>query len=190
MAWLLLGACLTALPLSGAALVAAAVYAGYYGITEAAALPGLAPPGRAWQVPQRLIAGMPARRRALIWGVLLGPGLATRNPYAGFWLLPLAVAAMLRPAAGLALGAAIGLAHGTARALALLADLGAARGRPGPGQPAAGGRAARGRPGAGRPAADGHVDLLLKTVYWRRLDGCLLLIVAIAAAAAAVRHFT
>ncbi len=174
MAWLLLGACLTALPLSGAALVAAAVYAGYYGITEAAALPGLAPPGRAWQVPQRLIAGMPARRRALIWGVLLGPGLATRNPYAGFWLLPLAVAAMLRPAVGLALGAAIGLAHGTARALALLADLGAARGRP----------------GAGRPAADGHVDLLLKTVYWRRLDGCLLLIVAIAAAAAAVRHFT
>jgi hypothetical protein len=164
--WLLLGLCLTALPLADAALVAVAGYGGYYGVVELTGRRGLPAPGRSWQVPQTFVIAVPPWRRVLLWGAILGPGLATRNPYAGFGLLPLAVAAMSDPAAGLALGAAIGLTHGTARALALLRDV--------------------------RDPGDaiGHLELLLKTVYWRRLDGCVLLIVAAAALVASVQHVT
>jgi hypothetical protein len=169
--WLLLGLCLTVAPLGGAALIAAAAYACCYGVPEAIGSPGLKVPGRQWQVPQTLLIGVPARRRILLWGALLGPGLATRNPYAGFWLLPIAVAAMNGPVAGLALGALIGAAHGTARALALLRDVRVE-------WPVL----------AGDPA--GQLELLLKSAYWRRLDGYVLLAAAVAAAVAAARHFT
>ena len=98
-------------------------YGGYYGATEVSGRRGLPPPGRAWQVPQTMLIDAPVRRRVLVWGALLGPGFATRNPYAGFGLLPLAVASMPGTGAGLAAGAAVGLAHGTARAVALLRDV-------------------------------------------------------------------
>jgi hypothetical protein len=113
--------------------------------------------------------GASPRRRLLVWGAILGPGFLTRNPYAGFGLLPFTVAAM-RLAGGwacLALAAVIGLAHGSARAIALLRDV------------------SHGAPGS----AAGQLDLLLKTVYWRRFDGVVLLAVAAAAAAVAARYF-
>lgn len=121
------------------------------------------------------------RRRVLVWGAVLGPGFATRNPYAGFALLPLAVAA-LRPAgawATLTLAAGIGLAHGGARALALLRDVGQAR-REGTGRLAVAGSSV---------SAAGQLDLLLKTVYWRRLDGGVLLVFAAVSGLAAVLYF-
>jgi hypothetical protein len=175
-AWALIGLALAALPLTGAALVAAAAYGVYYGITELSGRRGLPPPGRRWQVPQTMMINASLRRRVLVWGAILGPGFLTRNPYAGFGLLPLALAAMRGAGAGLVLGAAIGAAHGTARALALLRDVRELRG---PGEPAAAGSA----PGT-------HLDLLLKIAYWRRLDGAALLAVAATAAIAAARYLS
>jgi hypothetical protein len=168
---MLLGLCLASLPLAGAALVIMAAYGCYYGVTELTGWPGLPPPGRSWQVPQTMVIGATPRRRVAVWGAILGPGFATRNPYAGFGLLPLAVASMDGARAGLALGAAIGLAHGSARAMALLRDV-------------------RQLPGQQAGDALGHLDLVLKTIYWRRLDGTILLVTAAAAAVAAGYHFT
>lgn len=168
--WLLLGLCAAELPLSratlgGAALTVVAGYGGYYGSTEAAGRAGMRPPGRQWQVPQTMLIGVSPRRRVLVWGAILGPGFLTRNPYAGFGMLPLAVlaASSLGIPAGLAVGAGIGLAHGTARALVLLRDARTARDTP------------------SRGAVDDQMELLVKTVFWRTLDGYLLLVVAGAA---------
>lgn len=169
--WVLLGAGLMALPVAGAALVAVVIYGGYYGLTEITGSRGLAVPGRGWQVPQSMMIGAARARRLLVWGAILGPGFATRNPYAGFGLLPLAVAAMRLSGtgAGLAVAAAVGLAHATARAVALLRDVSA---------------------GVAVPAtAAGQLDVLFKAVYWRRLDGAILLAAAVTAAALAVRYF-
>jgi hypothetical protein len=174
--WAVLGVGLLALtaavPLAGVALVLAAIYGCCYGVAEVAGLGRLAVPGRRWQVPVSMMIDASPWRRVLVWGALLGPGFATRNPYAGFGLLPIAVAATvaLRPGAGVALAVAIGLAHGGARAAALLRDIAG-------GQPAV------------RPDATGQLELLLRTVYWRRLDGAVLLAVAVAATAASASHF-
>ena len=144
-------------------------YGCYYGVTELAGRRGLAVPGRRWQVPQSMMINASPRRRILVWGAILGPGFATQNPFAGFGLLPVAVAAMR--AAGtwacLALAVMIGLGHGTARAAALLRDV---------------------RRGAPASATD-QLDVLLKTLYWRRLDGAALLAVAAAAAVVSLRYF-
>jgi hypothetical protein len=169
-AWALVGACLVALPLTGAGLIGAAAYGGYYGLAEVTGRGGLPVPGRRWQVPQTMMIDASPRRRVLVWGAILGPGFLTRNPFPGFGLLLFVVAAMRLGGfgPGLALAAAIGLAHGTARGAALLRDIG--------GQPVATG------PGS-------QLDLLLKAVYWRRWDGAALLAVAATAAALAVRYF-
>ena len=154
------------LPLTGVALVLAAIYGCCYGAAELTGLGQLTAPGRRWQVPQSMMIDASPWRRVLVWGAVLGPGFATRNPYAGFGLLPIAVTAVVasRPGAGVALAAAIGLAHGGARAAALLRDIDGAR---------------------VQPDAAGQLDLLLRTVYWRRLDGALMLAVAVAATATA-----
>ncbi|HET9896093.1 MAG TPA: hypothetical protein VFQ44_14290 [Streptosporangiaceae bacterium] len=167
--WMLLGAGLMALPLAGIALAAIAIYGAYYGLTELSGSRGLAAPGRRWQVPESMMIGAPRTRRLLVWGAILGPGFATRNPYAGFGLLPLAVAAMRLSGtgAGLVLAATIGLAHASARAVALLRDVSAAQ----------------------ATTAAGQLELLIKTVYWRRLDGAILLAAAVAATVLAVRYF-
>jgi hypothetical protein len=172
--WTVVGVALMALtmvlPLAGIALVLAAIYGCCYGVTELAGLGRFAVPGRRWQVPQSMLIDASPWRRVMVWGAILGPGFATRNPYAGFGLLPIAVAAMAasRPAAAVGLAAAIGLAHGGARAAVLLRDIT--------------------RP-ASQPDAAGQLDLLLRTVYWRRLDGAMLLAVAVTATAASVSHF-
>jgi hypothetical protein len=192
-AWTLLGAAGAALqavlPVAGIALVAVIGYAGYYGLTEAIGLRGLPPPGRGWQVPQTMMIGAAPGRRILVWGAILGPGFLTRNPYAGFGLLPLVVAVM--PAAGgtatLAAAAVIGMAHGGARALALLRDVSDLR--------QAGTVPVAVLPGAAAmaaavlaPTAVTQLDLLLKAVYWRRWDGVVLLAAAVTAVIFAARY--
>ncbi len=172
--WTVVGVALmaltTVLPLAGVALVLAAIYGCCYGVAEVAGLGRFVVPGRRWQVPQSMLIDASPWRRVLVWGAILGPGFATRNPYAGFGLLPIAVAAMAasNPLAAVALAAAIGLAHGGARAAVLLRDI----------------------TGEVVPQdAAGQLELLLRTVYWRRLDGVVLLAVAATATAAAVSYF-
>jgi len=160
LAWAVLGGCLGVLPLAPAALVAAALYAAAYGLAETTGRLRPRAPGTRWQVPQAMVMGASRRRRLLVWGSILGPGFLTRNPYAGFFLLPILVAAAGPERSAVLLAAAIGLAHGTGRALALLRDA---------------------RPGA---AAADPMRLVLTSMYWRRLDGITLLVIAAAAAAA------
>jgi hypothetical protein len=154
-----LGLLLNLLPLSRAALLLIVAYGAFYGLAEATGRPGIAPPASRWQVPQTMVAGASPGRRILTWGSILGPGFATRNPYAGFALLPLAVAAAGGIAAGIALAAAVGVAHGTGRALALLRD-------------------------ARNAATADHLRMVLKSMYWRRFDGFALLVISGAALAA------
>jgi hypothetical protein len=58
--------------------------------------------------------------RTLVWGATLGPGLMTRNPYAGIWLMPLLIAVTAGPLAGALTGATVGAAHGLGRAFATI----------------------------------------------------------------------
>jgi hypothetical protein len=166
--WAALGTGLGALGLARPALLLTAAYAACYGLVEVTDRLGgrlrLPAPGTRWQVPQAMVVGVPARRRILVWGSILGPGFLTRNPYAGFGLLPLAVATAggARPAALLA--AAIGLAHAAGRALSLLRDT------------------------SPRPAAaPDPMALVLTSLRWRTCDGFALLVIAAAAGAAAAR---
>ena len=93
----------------------------------------------------------------MVWGSLLGPGFATRNPYAGFWVLPLAVAAVSGLGYGLVLAAAIGAAHSTGRVLGLLRSV----------------------PDV---AVTSYLTMTLRSMYWRMADGFALLALAGAAA--------
>lgn len=89
----------------------------------------------------------------MVWGGLLGPGFATRNPYAGFAALLLGIATFGSVKIGAAVAVAVGVAHGTARALALLRDA----------------------------REVDHLDYLqsvLRSLYWRRFDGMMLLLLA------------
>src|SRR5262249_34846012 len=158
--WTAIGACLGALPLARVALPLTAAYAAGYGLIEAAGKLGLPAPGTTWQVPQTMVKGVSRWRRILGWGSGLGPGFATRNPHAGLGLLPLAVAAAGSVRAAALTAAAIGLAHGTGRALALLRDA---------------------RPGAS--AGADPMRLVLTSMYWRTFDGYALLVIAGAAVA-------
>jgi hypothetical protein len=152
MVWVALGILLNALPVRYAALVVMVVYCAYYGVSEALGLPGLRPPGSRWQVPQSFVRGASRRRRILVWGAILGPGLTTRNPFAGFALLLLAVATTGNTPDGILLAAVIGIAHAGGRALALLRDVGHA------------------------DRAD-YFAVTLKSMYSRRLDGLALLVI-------------
>ena len=150
--WALLGLLLNIASLSMTALALIVAYGLYYGLVEATSRPGLPAPGRTWQVPAGWVDQPSPWRRSLVWGSLLGPGLATRNPYAGFGLLLLAVASVGNPAAGAIFAAAIGLLHAAGRVLALVRDL-------------------RGTP------AD-YLQSVLRSLRWRSLDGFALLFFA------------
>jgi hypothetical protein len=170
--WAVLGLVLGALPIGTAALVVAAVYGSGYGAVEVygAAWPA---PGRRWQVPQDLMIGATSRRRVLVWGSILGPGFLTRNPYAGFGMLPVLVAAVGSLAArgqaggslttGMWVAALVGAAHGCGRAVALLRDSASPQDEP--------------------------FALLLRSFRWRMLDGLALLSVAGAAIVTAGYRF-
>ena len=151
--WALAGLLAGLVPAGPAALALIVVYAAYYGLIETTGRPGLPPPGRSWQVPARWVDRAPRWRRILVWGSLLGPGFATRNPYAGFGLLPLAVLAAGGPRAGVALAASLGLLHAAGRVAALLRD-------------------------ARRAADGGHLLAVMRSIRWRTWDGLALLLVA------------
>lgn len=154
--WAVLGLALTSLPIGTAALLATVLYCALYGTPESFGLSRPRAPGRSWQVPQDFVIGAGSRRRALVWGSILGPGFLTRNPYAGFGALLLLVAGVGGLASGLTVAALVGVAHGTGRALALLRD-------------------------ASSPQDDPFA-LLLRSLRWRALDGLALLAIAGAAA--------
>ena len=99
----------------------ALVYALWFGLFETLGLP-FRPPGLAWQVPSRWINGRPAIVQAWTWGSILGPGLVTRNPYAGMWLLPFLLVLNHSPPMAMVVGIAVGIAHGGARVLGVLSN--------------------------------------------------------------------
>jgi hypothetical protein len=152
-----LGLLVNLLPLSAIALVLMAGYGVFYGVLEAGGMARPTPPGSRWQVPSEWVRGVSRRRRVLVWGSLLGPGFATRNPYAGFWLLPLAVAAVADVGYGVLLAAAIGAAHSAGRALGLLRDV-------------------------HDIDVNSFLQSALRSMYWRTADGFALLAAAGAAA--------
>ena len=96
-------------------------YALAFGIAETFGLP-LRVPSLAWQVPAQWIKGRSPMGQTAMWGALLGPGLVTRNPYAGMWLLPLLIALNHNLLTAMAIGMAVGAAHGGTRALGVLSN--------------------------------------------------------------------
>lgn len=162
-AWALLGLVGNIAPVRPAALALTVGYGMYYGLIEISGRPGLPPPGRSWQVPARWVDNVPRWRRILIWGSLLGPGFATRNPYAGFGVLFLIVCSAGSIRLGVALAVTIGLLHGLARAAALLRDI-------------------------HRPQGADYLNRLARSMRLRALDGVALLTIAGAATATIVFH--
>jgi hypothetical protein len=151
--WLLIGAILNAAPIAQGAAIALILYGLFYGFAEVADVSGLWVPGMRWQVPGAFVTKRSSWRIRLIWGGLLGPGFATRNPYAGFTALLLGVATLGSVKIGAAVAVAVGVAHAGARALALLRDTKEIE----------------------------HLDYLqsvLRSLYWRRFDGLMLLLLA------------
>jgi hypothetical protein len=153
--WALLGLALGALPIASAAIVVAAVYGCGYGVVEASGMARPAAPGRRWQVPQEKMLGLSGGRRVVLWGAILGPGLLTRNPYAGFGMLVVLAATIGTLPTAVWVAALIGAAHASGRAFAVLRD-------------------------SARQQAEPFA-LLLRSLRWRVLDGLALLSVAGAA---------
>ena len=162
-AWALLGLLANVVPVRPAALAMTVGYGIYYGLIETSGRTGLPPPGRSWQVPARWVDNVPRWRRVIIWGSLLGPGFATRNPYAGFGLLLLIVCSVGSIWLGVALAVTLGLLHSLARAAALLRDV-------------------------HQPPGTDYLDLLARSMRWRALDGLALLTIAGAATTTIVFH--
>ncbi len=118
--WSILGVVLWPLgAIPGVVALVACGYALAFGIAETFRLP-LRAPSLAWQVPAQWVRGHSAVAQTITWGALLGPGLVTRNPYAGMWLLPLLIALNHNPLTAMAIGMAVGVVHGGARALGVL----------------------------------------------------------------------
>ncbi len=136
------------------------VYALGYGITEALGLP-VRSPTIAWQVPQSWVVGHTRVGRTLIWGSVLGPGLLTINPYASFWLLPILVTivASTHPLLPIAsFGLLVGSAHGAGRVLGIWRNE----------------RQQQAQCGSSATT----FTIMTRQVWWRLLDGRLLLAAA------------
>jgi hypothetical protein len=96
-------------------------YALWFGIAETLEFP-FWPLEIRWQVPSKWIRGRPLAVQTLTWGTILGPGLVTRNPYAGMWLLPLLLGLNRGLLSAMIVGIAIGATHGAARVLGVLSN--------------------------------------------------------------------
>jgi hypothetical protein len=108
-------------PVRGA-LLATVGYAVLFGLMELFA-PRPRVPGSSWQVPRGWVGQSRWSERVLVWGATLGPGLMTRNPLAGMWLLPLLLLQTGGVAAGLAAGAVAGAVHGGGRAVGVIRQI-------------------------------------------------------------------
>ncbi len=139
-------------------LLLAWVYAFGFGVCETLALPAQAP-SLTWQVPAHWVEKRSATVQSLIWGASLGPGLVTRNPYAGIWLLPLLLALNQNLLIAAGVGIAIGIAHGGARALGVVRNRTCIE------------------------ATQAHLLILGEQWRWKYLDGLALLLAAGALAA-------
>lgn len=95
-------------------LLSAAGYAFVWGGLEIVGAP-VRPPGLHWQVPASWVRNKPRSTRILVWAAMLGPGLATRNPLAGMWLLPIMLMSLPSRPVVMLVGACAGAAHGFAR---------------------------------------------------------------------------
>jgi hypothetical protein len=122
-AWALLGFLLNLPRLGTAALFGIAAYGVFYGFLATSGMEWLPAPSLKWQVPFGWVQGRGPVRKALTWGSVLGPGFATINPYAGFWLLPLVAASVDNITTGIAVAAALGGIHAMGRTLALMRDI-------------------------------------------------------------------
>lgn len=117
--WLLLGVVLSLLGniVGIAVAVVAALYAFGYGCAEIFGWP-IRAPGFGWQVPSSWVRNKPRIWQFVVWGTSLGPGIITRNPYAGMFLLPFLVA--LDPT--LLTAGLVGFFHGAARAVGVMSN--------------------------------------------------------------------
>lgn len=117
--WAAIGFGLATLVATWPALVALSIYSLWYGFGETQFLPRRLP-GSRWAVPSSFIVRRGNTGRTLLWGVFLGPGLITRNPYASMWALPLMLAAIESDKFAAAVGLAVGAGHGLARFATIL----------------------------------------------------------------------
>ena len=118
--WAVLGALLTLAP-QLVAVVAVVGYAMLNGLAETLDL-RLGWLGVEWHVRSSCVRGCRSATHVAIWCAVRGPGLVTRNHYAGIWFTLFALASIQRPESGAAVGAIVGVVHGAARALGILAN--------------------------------------------------------------------
>lgn len=118
--WALIGGLVGSLRVGAPFAVIGVAYAIVFGLSETMYLPFRTPSSR-WQVPSRWMSGRSASVRTLIWAGALGPGLITSNPFAGIWMVPIALSQLPFPGS-VFLGLAAGVTHGLARAAGVIAN--------------------------------------------------------------------
>ncbi len=131
----------------------ASIYALGFGVIETLSLP-FRTPSLAWQVPEQWLQGRSEVAQAIIWGITLGPGWITVNPYAGIWLLPLLTTLGRNLLMAVVVTGIAGAIHGGARAIGVLRNSGQVGG------------------------SCSHLLILGQQLSWRRRDGLILLLVA------------
>lgn len=146
--WFVIGIVAWLLPQTWLLLVLLTGYSGFFGFAEISAS-AVMPPASSWQVPGGWVAHRHPARQTLVWGATLGPGLMTRNPYAGMWAVP--ALAVFSPNPVLT-AMACGVVHASGRAIGIL--LNATR-------------------------LGSSVDrIMLRYYWWRAVDGLALLVLA------------
>lgn len=95
------------------------VYMISFGVIQTIGLP-VRSPTLSGGVPTNWIQNRGWLGRTLVWGVMLGPGLVTVNPYASIWAVLMAVLIAGSGSFPVLTGAAVGVAHGAGRALGVM----------------------------------------------------------------------
>lgn len=91
--------------------VATLVYGAAFGVIQISGH-RLQPPQIRWQVPSTWVRHRARIANNLVWGAILGPGLLTKNPFAGMWALPLLLGLGGSPTVA---GSLVGLVHSATR---------------------------------------------------------------------------
>lgn len=119
LAWAVIGLSLGLFKYGHTALYITGAYALVFGLGEVFTM-WLRSPSSPWQVPARWLMGRGEWARVGIWGLALGPGVLTRNPYAGMWLPLLVLCIPGSPFTGFLLGLSVGFCHGFTRSIGIL----------------------------------------------------------------------
>lgn len=122
LAWTVVALLMSWVTPSGAALTAALVFAAAYGITQLTMIP-VPVPTLPFGTPSSWLRGRGSRAQAAIWGATLGPGFATRNPYAGMWLAVLALGVIDPVVHASVVGCVAGAGHGFARSVGIALNI-------------------------------------------------------------------